>query len=111
MSMLWRIASRILLVPVIAAIAYEVIRFGAAHAENPVVRLILMPGLWLQRVTTRQPDDAMLEVAIAAFKRVLVTDAVITVAELDPTIVMVDTLGRPLIFEPDGVLVADGALT
>jgi uncharacterized protein YqhQ len=111
MGMLWRIASRILLVPVIAAIAYEVIRFGAAHAENPVTRLILTPGLWLQRVTTRQPDDAMLEVAIAAFKRVLVTDAIIAVAELDPTVVMVDTLGRPLVFEPESALVADGALT
>lgn len=98
------ILSRIVFVPVIAALAYEIIRFGAAHAEQVVVRLILTPGLWLQRITTRQPEDDMLEVAIAAFKRVLATDAVITIAELDPTVVMVDTLGRPLVLVQEPVL-------
>lgn len=92
----WRVVSRVALVPVIAALAYEVIRLGAAHADNRLVRLILAPGLALQRITTREPDDDMLEVAIAAFKRVLATDAVIAEAELDPRVVGVDQNGRPL---------------
>lgn len=92
----WLYGSRIVLVPVIAAVAYEIIRVGAANAENPLVRAILLPGLALQGITTRQPDDEMLEVSISAFKRVLVTDAVIAESELDPAVVPVDTLGRPL---------------
>jgi uncharacterized protein YqhQ len=108
----WLYLSRVVLVPVIAAIAYEVIRVGAAHAENPVMRAILAPGLLLQGVTTRTPDDNMLEVSIAAFKRVLATDAVIAEAELDPSIIAVDTLGRPVVpaLEPVPVA-ADGVLT
>jgi uncharacterized protein YqhQ len=105
----WRVVSRIVLVPVIAGLAYEVIRLGAARAENRIVRLLLAPGLALQRITTREPDDAMLEVAIAAFKRVLATDAVITEAELDPNVVGVDQTGRPLSLPPLAVpLAADG---
>jgi uncharacterized protein YqhQ len=95
--------SRIVLVPIIAGVAYEVIRFGASHADSRWVRFILTPGLALQRVTTRQPDDSMLEVAIAAFKQVLATDAVIARTELDPAVVVVDTAGRPLISMPDAV--------
>lgn len=108
----WLYGSRIVLVPVIAAIAYEIIRIGAARAESPIMRAILAPGLLLQGVTTRTPDDSMLEVAIAAFKRVLATDAVIAEAELDPSIIAVDTMGRPLVpaLEPIPVA-ADGVLT
>ena len=108
----WLYGSRVLLVPLIAAVAYEVIRIGAANAENPIMRAILAPGLLLQGVTTRTPDDGMLEVAIAAFKRVLATDAVIAEAELDPSIIAVDTMGRPLVpaLEPVPVA-ADGVLT
>jgi uncharacterized protein YqhQ len=108
----WLYGSRIVLVPFIAAIAYEVIRIGAARADNPIMRAILAPGLLLQGVTTRTPDDGMLEVAIAAFKRVLATDAVIAEAELDPSIIPVDTMGRPLVpaLEPVPVA-ADGILT
>lgn len=108
----WLYGSRIVLVPFIAAIAYEVIRIGAANAENPIMRAILAPGLLLQGVTTRTPDDNMLEVAIAAFKRVLATDAVIAEAELDPSIIAVDTMGRPLVPALEPVpLAADGILT
>lgn len=99
----WLYGSRIVLVPLIAAVAYEIIRFGAARAENPLVRAILLPGLALQGITTRQPDDEMLEVSIAAFKRVLATDAVIAESELDPAVVPVDTLGRPLLPLPNPV--------
>lgn len=93
--LVWRIASRILLVPFIAAIGYEVIRFGAAYYGNRLVRWALSPGIALQRLTTRTPDDGMIEVAIAAFKRVLARDAVIAQSELDPAVVVVDQLGRP----------------
>jgi uncharacterized protein YqhQ len=103
--------SRIFLVPVIAAVGYEVIRFGAAHTGNTIVRLLLAPGLALQKVTTRQPDDAMIEVSIAAFKRVLATDGVISEFELDPAVVAVDSAGKPFSRmpepEPVGVAAAD----
>jgi len=71
------ILSRILLVPVIAAISYEFIRWSGAHARNPVARLLIAPGLALQRITTRQPDDGQLEVAIAAMKGALEADGVL----------------------------------
>jgi len=74
--MLLRMVSRILLVPLIASISYELIRFGADHRGNPVVRALIMPGLALQRLTTREPDEKMLEVAIAALEPVLAADAV-----------------------------------
>lgn len=92
--------SRILLVPVIAGVAYEVIRAGAAHADNPIMRAILAPGLWLQGITTRPPEDAMVEVAIAAFKRVLATDGLIATAELDPAVIEVGSDGQPLVGAP-----------
>ncbi len=66
-----RIASRIVLVPFIAAVAYELIRFAANHIGNPVVRALMAPSLALQRLTTREPDAAQLEVAIVALERVL----------------------------------------
>jgi uncharacterized protein YqhQ len=67
----WLIASRILLLPVIAGIAYEVIRFAGKHPENPVLRTILAPGLWLQRLTTRAPSLDQIEVSIRALHEVL----------------------------------------
>ena len=69
-----RIASRILLVPVIAGVAYEFLKFSARHAQNPLWKGLMWPSLKLQRLTTREPDDSMLEVAIAAFLRILVAD-------------------------------------
>jgi uncharacterized protein YqhQ len=65
------IASRILLVPVIAGIAYEVIRFASRFGTNPIVHAILTPGLLLQRLTTREADADHLEVAVAALDAVL----------------------------------------
>lgn len=69
--------SRVLLIPVIAGIAYEIIRFTAKNMHNPIIRAIVIPNLALQHLTTRQPDLAMIEVAIVAFKRVLVSEKVI----------------------------------
>ena len=71
----WRIASRILLLPVIAAISYEIIRFSGAHPGWAIARWIAQPGLWLQRLTTRQPDDQQIEVAICAMETALAADA------------------------------------
>lgn len=68
------VLSRIVLIPVIAALGYEVIRFGAAHATNSVVRAVLAPGLLLQVLTTRQPDDGQLEVALSALSKVMEVD-------------------------------------
>ena len=72
---LWlMVLSRIVLIPVIAAIGYEVTYFGASHIESGVVRAILTPGLWLQVLTTREPDDSQLEVALSALERVVELD-------------------------------------
>ncbi len=67
----WLIVSRILLLPVIAGIAYEVIRFAGKHPTNPILRTILAPGLWLQRLTTRDPSLDQIEVSIRALREVL----------------------------------------
>ncbi|MBC7264874.1 MAG: DUF1385 domain-containing protein [Chloroflexi bacterium] len=74
--LVWRLISRVLLLPVVAGIAYEVIRFSADHQDNPLVRLLTIPGLALQQLTTREPDQSMVEVAITALKRVLADDGV-----------------------------------
>ena len=67
---LWlRISSRIILLPVVAGISYEIIRF-AGRSKNSFVRLAIMPGLWLQYLTTREPDDSMIEVAIESLRAV-----------------------------------------
>jgi uncharacterized protein YqhQ len=71
-----RLASRVVLIPVVAGIAYEFMRFTAARTDNPLVRLVIVPGLSLQRLTTRQPDEAMIECAIAALKPVLAADGI-----------------------------------
>lgn len=70
-----RFLERIAILPAIAAVSYEMIRFGADHVRNRLVRAILAPGLALQAMTTRQPDDRQLEVAISALERVLAADA------------------------------------
>jgi uncharacterized protein YqhQ len=66
--------SRIVLVPVIAAVAYELVRFGARHYGNRLVRALYAPGLWLQSLTTRPPDRSMLEVSIASLESCLASD-------------------------------------
>lgn len=66
-----RIASRIVLMPVIAGVSYEIIRYAGKNIKNPWVHALIMPGLLLQKLTTRQPDDAQIEVAIAAVEAVL----------------------------------------
>jgi uncharacterized protein YqhQ len=67
----WLIASRILLLPVIAGLAYELIRFAGKHTGNRVLMTLLAPGLWLQRLTTREPSLDQIEVSIRALREVL----------------------------------------
>src|SRR5256714_6264083 len=67
----WPIATRILFLPLIAGLAYELIRFAGKHQENRLLMTVLAPGLWLQRLTTRQPSLDQLEVSIRALREVL----------------------------------------
>src|SRR3954469_23474412 len=67
----WLIVSRILLLPVIAGIAYELIRFAGKHSGNRILMVLLAPGLWLQRLTTREPTLEQLQVLIRALREVL----------------------------------------
>src|SRR3989449_4091008 len=67
----WLIATRILLLPVIAGLAYELIRFAGKHSGNRILMTLLAPGLWLQRLTTREPTLDQLEVSIRALREVL----------------------------------------
>ena len=70
-----RIASRIVLIPFIAGIAYEVIRFNGRHSANALVRMLTVPSLLLQKLTTRPPDDDQIEVAITAMNAAIEGDA------------------------------------
>ncbi len=81
------ISFRILLLPLIAGLAYEVIKWAGKKPDNPLVKVVLWPGLQLQRMTTREPDDDMVEVAITAMKAVIACEEredAIARGELDP---------------------------
>lgn len=80
-----RLLSRIIFVPLLAAVAYELLRLGAGAYTHPVGRVLLSPFLALQKLSTRQPDESMLEVAIFALKRVLIADGVLA-AEAQPAV-------------------------
>jgi len=67
----WRIISRIVLIPVIAGISYELIKLAGRFADNKFVHVLFYPGLLLQKITTRQPDDFQIEVAVESFKKVI----------------------------------------
>lgn len=83
---LWlRFLSRILLIPLIAAVAYEIVRFAGRNADNPLLRLVLFPGLALQKLTTREPDDSQIEAAIMALKGVMEADET---AEVEPDLAL-----------------------
>src|SRR3989337_1689685 len=75
---LWlRVVSRIALIPLIASIAYEIIRLGGRFYANPLARALMWPNLALQTLTTRQPDDAQVEVALRALREVMEADGVV----------------------------------
>ena len=71
---LWLVVSRVVLVPVIAAVSYEILQLGARHRSHAVVRWLWSPGIWVQKITTRQPTDAMIEVAIVSLQQALIAD-------------------------------------
>lgn len=70
-GLLWRVLSRIVAIPIIAGVAYEALRLGARYQSSLVMRALMAPGIWLQKITTQQPDDSQIEVAIASFEEVL----------------------------------------
>jgi len=70
LMVLWRV----LLLPVIAALGYEFISFGAKHLKNPIIKVLVAPGLWLQSLTTSEPDDSQIEVALYAMKQAVAMD-------------------------------------
>lgn len=71
----WRIGSRIVAIPLIAGLAFEMLRLGARYPHSRPIRALMAPGLWLQKITTRPPERGMIEVAIASFREVLRREA------------------------------------
>jgi uncharacterized protein YqhQ len=79
------VAARIVLIPVIAAVSYELLRIGARFRDHALVRWVFAPGIWLQRITTQPPDDGMIEVAVASLREALrVNGQAAPVGSLDP---------------------------
>jgi len=78
--------SRVVLIPVIAGIGYEILRLGATYYHLPLVRKLIAPGLAVQRLTTREPDDSMIETAIAALKSVLEAEGVLPATPANPVV-------------------------
>jgi uncharacterized protein YqhQ len=95
-----RIVERIFAIPLIAGISYEGIRLGANHGNNPIVRALMKPGLWLQKITTRPPTDDQIEVAIRAFEAVLPEAERTRVAPLPSAIVGRDDQTETDVLEP-----------
>lgn len=81
-NVLLLIAARVAVVPIIAGIAYEILRFTARNANHPLVKMIIIPNLLMQRLTTRQPDNTMVEVAIQALNRVLAAEEAVARGEV-----------------------------
>jgi uncharacterized protein YqhQ len=80
-ALVWRIVSRVIAIPIIAAISYEALRFGAKHPGSLVMRSLMKPGIWLQRITTQQPDRSQIEIAVTSFRELLRREAEATVPE------------------------------
>jgi uncharacterized protein YqhQ len=67
-ALVWRIVSRVIAIPLIAAISYEALRFGAKHPGSLLMRSLMTPGIWLQKITTQPPDQSQIEVAVRSFQ-------------------------------------------
>jgi uncharacterized protein YqhQ len=80
-ALVWRIVSRVIAIPIIAALSYEALRFGAKHPESLLMRSLMKPGIWLQRITTQQPDHSQIEIAITSFRELLRREAEATAPE------------------------------
>jgi len=70
-GILWGILSRVIAIPIIAGISFELLRLGARYTDSAVMKVLMAPGLWLQKITTKPPDHSQIEVAIASFQEVL----------------------------------------
>jgi uncharacterized protein YqhQ len=92
-SLAERIAERIILLPAVAALAYEFLRASQAWERHPILRVLQWPNLWLQRLTTRDPDDGQIEVAVAALNALLAVEA--TVPGTQPVPVEVESESDP----------------
>jgi len=74
-GIVWRIVSRLVAIPLIAGLAYEALRLGARFPDSVVMRALMAPGIWLQKITTQEPDDDEVAVAVASFQEVLRREA------------------------------------
>jgi len=70
-SVLHRVGVHLLMVPFVSGVSYEVLRFSGKHSHSPVIGKLILPGLWIQRITTKEPDDRQLEVAVSAVNNAL----------------------------------------
>ena len=70
-GLLWRLLSRVIAIPIIAGLAYEALRLGARFPDSMWMRALMGPGIWLQKITTQEPDGSQIEVAVASFREVL----------------------------------------
>ena len=80
-GLLWRLGSRIVAIPIIAGLAYEALRLGAKYPDSLWMRALMRPGIWLQKITTQEPDTAQIEVAVASFEEVLRREAAANAGE------------------------------
>jgi uncharacterized protein YqhQ len=80
-ALVWRIVSRVIAIPLIAAISYEALRFGAKHPGSLLMRSLMTPGIWLQKITTQPPDHSQIEVAVTSFQELLRREAEATAPE------------------------------
>jgi len=83
-TLFWRIMSRVIAIPIIAAISYEALRLGAKHPGSLLMRALMAPGIWLQKITTQPPDHAQIEVAVASFRELLRREADAMAPEPEP---------------------------
>jgi hypothetical protein len=103
------ILSRVALIPVIAAVGYEILRFGAKHRGNALIRALYLPGIWVQMITTKQPTDDQIEVAIVSMERALEADGEeIPVGSADLASEPLDKVTEP---NPAGALGPNAAAT
>jgi uncharacterized protein YqhQ len=81
----WRILSRVIAIPVIAAISYEALRLGARYPGSLLMRALMAPGIWLQKITTQQPDREQIEIAVTSFRELLRREAESGVVDAGPS--------------------------
>ncbi|HOB11534.1 MAG TPA: DUF1385 domain-containing protein [Syntrophomonadaceae bacterium] len=89
-NLFYRIWSRLAVLPVVAGLAYEFIKFSGKYYHNRLARIVIAPGLWLQKLTTREPDDQQLEVALIALKAVLPVENTDLAKNLEPALDQVE---------------------